>query len=111
MCRFRKAVAAGGLCLLCAGGITDAGPASLTTVASVSRPLITARPRDHHEQPHTPEIEQVQLASPDREILERHVLTADHPRYGVLNGLNYLGYCETCPIASTGAQCHGPCAP
>jgi hypothetical protein len=29
----------------------------------------------------------------------------------VLNGLNYLGYCETCPIASTGAQCHGPCAP
>jgi hypothetical protein len=31
-------------------------------------------------------------------VLETHVLVLDHPRYGVLNSLNYVGYCGDCPV-------------
>jgi hypothetical protein len=49
--------------------------------------------------------------SPEAEVQARHVLTLGDPRYGVLNGLNYLGYCPTCPVGlgGEGGLCYGPC--
>jgi hypothetical protein len=81
-------------------------PASSTIAASQSQP---ARPRreDRPEQPHAPELEVTELPGQEVENLERHVLVLDDPRYGVLNGQNYLGYCESCLLV--GQVCHGPC--
>jgi hypothetical protein len=85
----------------------------------VNRPAVTwlaaltasqaARP-DHAEQPHPPEApEAIPLAGPETEVVDRHVLTLDHPVYGQLNGQNYLGYCDECPAAGPGLLCYGSC--
>ncbi len=93
------------LCLGMIGG--PPGPAQ-----QVPRPaavVIRAPEADHAEQPHTPELAETQLTGPETEIVEEHVLVLDHPRYGLLNGLNYLGYCGTCPLAASRDLCYGPC--
>jgi hypothetical protein len=81
----------------------------------ISAPTPARRPgHDEAEQPHSPEEEAAQLpGGPEAEAQERHVHVCDHPRYGLLNGLNYLGYCDTCPIGlrDPGALCRGPCPP
>lgn len=46
----------------------------------------------------------------DAEIVEEHVLVLDHPVYGQLNGRNYIGYCDTCPLAAQRALCSSPCS-
>jgi hypothetical protein len=114
MCgRCRKAVAAGGFCVLCFGVTAAGGPGGPITSAGSSRPAITARAKEHAaehpEQPHTPELAGTELASPEMMIFERHVLVLDHPKYGLLNGRNYVGYCDTCPSALPGVPCTGPC--
>ena len=90
-CGLRKAGAACGLCLLCASGMIGAGPDSPIAVANLHRPGVTALAGDHAEQPHIPELAGTQLASQETGIIERHVLTLDHPRYGALAWSSYLG--------------------
>jgi hypothetical protein len=112
-CGIRKAVAASGLCLLCLGGVvaTSAQPhGHYARAAEITALTASGTLPDHAEQPHPPEMAETQLASPpEAEIIERHVLTLDHPLYGQLNGHNYLGYCDTCPLASREALCYGSC--
>ena len=72
-------------------------------------PAVSARRAEHEEQPHVPEVEYPDLAGQETEVLEEHVLVAGDQRYGLLNGLNYLGYCDTCPLAARRALCAGPC--
>jgi hypothetical protein len=113
-CRIRKAIATGSLCALCAAGVTAAGsPAHHGVHLSgvvITRP-VAAGPshEDRPEQPHTPEIEATELPGTKTEILERHVIVVGHPKYGQLNGLNYLGYCDGCPAEQRGDLCYGPC--
>ena len=107
--RIRAVLAAAGAALLGLGGIGAPGP--LITPPMPAHPVIRGRADDHDDQPHGPELEWDGIAGPDTEIDERHVLVLDHPRYGVLNGRNYIGYCEECPVADmgTGLTCGGPC--
>ena len=112
-----KAVVVGALCALCIGTASVPASAALGSVRSagteITRPTPGRRPEpDEAEQPHTPKLEATQLpGGPEAKTIERHVLVADHPRYGLLNGYNYLGYCDTCPIGlrDPGALCSGPC--
>lgn len=112
------AALAAGVRLLAASGMLAVGPlgspagatqASPTRAAVTSQAQPAVRPRrdDHLEQPHVLEMEAAELPGQETEVLERHVLVLDDPKYGVLNGLNYLGYCDTCPLI--GQICYGPC--
>jgi hypothetical protein len=95
----RRAIAATGLTALSVG-IAAAGP------------VLIGRHKEHDELPHTPEAEgTLPRRGPETEVGDRHVLVLDDPRYGVLNGRNYIGYCQDCPVAGsgTGMQCGGPC--
>jgi len=110
MCKIRKATAAAGLCVVCLGGVTDAG-SLVHSVGHAAALEIHAQAADHVEQPHTHgEAAEVHLAISETEIRERHVLTLDHPIYGQLNGWNYLGGCDECPADLAGGElCYGPC--
>lgn len=88
------------------GGATQASPTK-AAIAAQCQPAVRPRRDDHPEQPHVPEMEAAELPGQETEVLERHVLVLDDPKYGVLNGLNYLGYCDTCPLV--GQLCYGPC--
>lgn len=98
-----------------AASVSAGGPSSVADQArpanaagaSQQLPFVMPRREDHPEQPHGPEVDAAELPSQETEVLERHVLVLDDPKYGVLNGQNYLGYCETCPLI--GQICHGPC--
>ena len=95
----------------CCLGFISGAPGTAAPTASPPTPpvAVVARPDDHNDQPHTPEVSEPEpLASPEAEIIEEHVLVADHPIYGQLNGHNYLGYCDTCPLATQRALCPGP---
>jgi|SRR5580658_608956 hypothetical protein len=113
-CKIRKAIVAGSLCALCAAGITaaesPAHQAAHLAGVMITRPAEAGPSRaDRPEQPDTPEIEAAELPGTETEILERHVLVIGHPKYGQLNGLNYLGYCDGCPAEQWGDLCYGPC--
>lgn len=98
--------------MLCLGAGIAAGSVSPAVAASAHQLVITAVAADQAEHPHTPELAEPQYdAGPETAILERHVLVLDHPKYGQLNGLNYLAGCETCPLAlpddaRIGPPCH-----
>lgn len=114
VCKVRKAIVTGSLCALCAAGVTAAESPAHQGVrlagAVITRPVVGWPSHgDRPEQPHTPEIEATELPGTESEILERHVLVVGHPRYGQLNGLNYLAYCEGCPAELRGDLCYGPC--
>ncbi len=107
-CKRRLAAAAGALCIACAGGVTRAGPPQPAAPATAA--AIGARPPDHADQPHTPELDaDAPPAGPETVIAERPVLTLDDPRRGVLDGNNIIGYCDNCPHAPAGVLCYGPC--
>jgi hypothetical protein len=114
-CRIRQAVVTGSLCALCAAGVTAADSAAHQAGhharVTITR-TVAARPSgvDRPEQPHPPEIEANELPGTETENPERHVIVLDHPKYGLLNGLNYIGYCEGCPAERRGDLCYGPCA-
>jgi len=111
--RVRRAVGLVAAALLAAGGFGAPGRAAPAEppVPGSSHPAIRARDHDHDDQPHTTELEFADVSSTETEVDDRHVLVLDHPKYGLLNGKNYLGYCDSCPIATmgTGTQCAGPC--
>jgi hypothetical protein len=115
-CLIRKA-GAGGLCALCVlGGITVASmPASAAahpapTVAA-TQPKPTGS-HDHAGELHThSEADAEQLATPETQITDRHVLVVGDRVHGQLDGRHYLGYCAGCPIAGKGPYCYGPCPP
>jgi hypothetical protein len=113
-CRIRKAVAGAGLCVLCLGIMGAASPphhdAHVAAAAQISGTPAHAEPLAHDDQPHPPEAAEAQpIPGAETAVEERHVLVVDDPRYGVLNGRNYIGYCATCPAALQGALCYGPC--
>lgn len=97
--------------MICAGliggapGQTEPASRPVTVVMTVPR----AEHAEHAEQPHTPELAETRLTGPETEILEEHVLVANDPVYGQLNGRNYLAYCATCPLAAGRGLCYGPC--
>jgi hypothetical protein len=117
-CQPGKARYVAGVCSICLG-LISAAPAQAapqpqprpqpTSAVAIMPTAKVAAVSDHPEQPHTPELAEVELAAQETETIERHVLVADHPVYGQLNGLNYLGYCDTCPAAAWQASCSGPC--
>lgn len=116
LCVCGRAVTVGALCALCLGAV-GTPPAATGSAHPGGTEIVRLTPgrrpdRDQPEQPHGPEEEAAQLPSgPEAETIERHALVADHPRYGLLNGYNYLGYCDMCPIGlrDPGALCCGPC--
>ena len=111
-CGLRKAAAAAGLCIVCAGGLTVTGTDSATTAAVPHGPVITAVEHEHGEQPHTPEVEAEELAAAaETGFRELHPLQLDHPRYGMLGGPVFLACeaecpdvpgCTTCPLRADG---------
>jgi hypothetical protein len=113
----RQPIVVGVLCALCLGVIIPAPSAAASgvsrTAAAVTRPVPgRATEHDQPEQPHTLELEATHFrGGPETEVTEEHVLVLDHPRYGLLNGRNHLGYCDNCPIGlgGNGGLCHGPC--
>lgn len=116
ICGCGRAIAAGAMCAVCLGAIgalPSAGVGSVRPVGTEITRLIPGRKTENEaERPHTPELEAAELpGAPEAEIQERHVLILDHPRYGLLNALNYLGYCDSCPIGlrDPGAICWDPC--
>jgi len=89
-------------------GIPLPGTASPAPETTPGHPVIRSRDHDHDEQPHTPEQEPTEIPAEETEIVEQHVLVVDDPRYGVLNGRNYIGFCDDCPVSKMGgAQCGG----
>jgi hypothetical protein len=56
-CSIRKAVATGGLCALCFGGVTAAGSPLHEAGHRAPSATVSAPPFDHAEQPHPPEAE------------------------------------------------------
>lgn len=108
----KKAIAATAPALMLGGAIAMPSRPGQPQEAPTTHPVIRARDHEHEDQPHTPETEWSAFSGPESEIhQDGHVLVADDPRYGVLNGTNIIGYCRACPVAalSHGMRCSIRC--